>query len=127
MKLTLVANLIRAKSGNVEPEPSHFSCLMTSSTSCSYLFKFVLIPLEEIGKSFTPMYALMTSLGSYLKKYTCVLMCIWYLLEANHSLNCGLPLFFLTDSHSKSLSDLSQTSCACALIVWLDRAHVILK
>ena len=36
-------------------------------------------------------------------------------LEANHSQNRGLPLFFLTDSYP--LSDLSQTSCACALMV----------
>ena len=30
------------------------------------------------------------------------------LLEANHSYNFGLPLFFLTDSHPLSLSDLLQ-------------------
>ena len=42
-------------------------------------------------------------------------------LEANHSYNCGLPLFFPTDSHPQSLSDLFQTSYACA------SAHVILK
>ena len=41
------------------------------------------------------------------------------ILEANHSLNCVLPLFFPTDSYPQSLSDLSQTSCACALIVWI--------
>ena len=29
-------------------------------------------------------------------------------LEANHSKNRGVPLFFLTDNHPKSLSDLLQ-------------------
>ena len=40
-----------------------------------------------------------------------------HFLEANHSYNCGLPFFFPTDRHPESLSDLSQTSFASALIV----------
>ena len=40
-------------------------------------------------------------------------------LEANHSKNRGLPLFFPTDSYPSYLYDLSQTSCSCALKVWI--------